>query len=176
VGLSEWRKDAGGVVVDWNIASRIGVWKASSFRLGINWWMLDGWLGGNGTRKGSDRAAYGLEKKCCIHTGCVMWGKFMFKGGANISLLFNTLCARLNQDTMQLHVPGKQLGVFGIDRTSRNGVNPGQCQVGALSDSIGWAVEDLHWTSLMERSQCWFSIVSQDHKPPRQYLFVCHCL
>ena len=56
------------------------------------------------------------------------------------ALQFNRLCARLNQDTMQHHVWGNQLGVLGIYRTSRNGVNPGgnQCQleVGALSDRI----------------------------------------
>ena len=60
---------------------------------------------------------------------------------------FNRLCVRLNLDTVQLHVPEKQLVAEGIDGASRDGVLLG---VGNNVESVlGPSVSDELWQNVL---------------------------
>lgn len=60
---------------------------------------------------------------------------------------FNRLCVRLNLDTVQLHVPGKQLVAEGIDGASRDGLLLG---VGNNVESVlGPSVSDELWQNVL---------------------------
>ena len=64
-----------------------------------------------------------------------------------LAVRFNRLCVRLNLDTVQLHVPGKQLVAEGIDGASRDGLLLG---VGNNVESVlGPSVSDELWQKVL---------------------------